>query len=233
MKILFIAGTDTGVGKTVITGLLARFLCDKGYRVVTQKWIQTGCYGFSTDVDAHLARMGKARRDFRRYLSDMMPYCFRLAVSPHLAACFQAERISAGKIKNSLNLLARHFDFVIVEGTGGLLVPISQSLTMADMVRQMKLPVVLVASNRLGAINHTLLSLEALKARRIKTLGVIFNQAFKGTDHKVLKDNPRIVHRISGESLLGVMPRFKDSRQMQQSFTKIGEAVLAKLKSMA
>src|SRR3989338_6203609 len=86
VNVIFVAGTDTGTGKTVITGLLACYLLKKGFKVVTQKWIQTGNRSFSRDIGMHLKLMGKRKKDFSGYFSSMMPYIFRYPSSPHLAA---------------------------------------------------------------------------------------------------------------------------------------------------
>ena len=173
VKVIFIAGTDTGVGKTFVTNLLARHLADKGYRVTTQKWVETGVV--------------KSRAIFS----------FKFAGSPHLAAKLEGKNIKIGRIKKGLNKLSREFDFVIVEGTGGLLVPLTGKKLFIDVVKELKLPVLLVAANKLGAINHTLLSLEALRARQMKVLGVLFNNISKKENKLILKDNPRIIRKFA------------------------------------
>lgn len=231
MKVIFVAGTDTGVGKTVSTGLLGRYLSKKGYRVVTQKWVQTGCSGFPNDLEVHLKLMEKKRRDFEGYLPLMMPYLFKFPSAPHLSARLEKRRIDLARIEKTLKVLANGFDFVIVEGIGGLLVPLTGSCLLADFVKKLNLPVLLVAGNRLGAINHTLLSLEALKARRIKTLGVIFNNISPNEDKRILQDNPKIVARISGEKVLGVLPWVKNLSQLHKHFTPIGKKIIPGLPS--
>ena len=230
MKIIFVAGTDTGAGKTVVTGLLGRYLSKKGYRVITQKWVQTGCSGFpkgvSNDIEVHLRLMEKKHRDFEGYLPLMVPYLFKFPSAPHLSARLEKRRIDLARIEKTLKVLANNFDFVIVEGIGGLLVPLTNSFLLADFVKKLNLPVLLVAGNRLGAINHTLLSLEALKTRKIKTLGVIFNNISPNEDKRILQDNPKIVARISGEKVLGVLPWVKHLSQLHNHFAPIGKKIL-------
>ncbi|HLD83034.1 MAG TPA: dethiobiotin synthase [Candidatus Omnitrophota bacterium] len=205
MNALFITGTDTGVGKTVVTGILARLLQDKGYKVITQKWIQTGCRGFSSDIREHLKIMSKSESEIRDYLDLVFPYTFKLAASPHLASKLEKKRIKAQKIIRSFKALAKRFDFVIVEGIGGALVPYDEKHLVIDIAKKLKLPVLVVAQNKLGAINHTLLTIEALKKRRMKILGILFNDA-KGTSSMVLKDNPKIIKSLTKEKILGVLP---------------------------
>ncbi len=210
MRYIFVAGTDTDIGKSVVTGLLARRLLDNGHSVVTQKWVGTGCSRASNDIDAHLKFMGKSRGDFRGYLQSMMPHIFKFPSSPHLAARLAKRRIDLARIKGSLKKLSKDFNSVIIEGTGGLLVPLDEKTLLIDVVKSLRLPVILVAPNRLGTINHTLLSIEALRMRKIKIIGIIFNNTSKKENRIVLRDNPKIVEKISGTKVLGILPWLKD-----------------------
>ncbi len=182
MRIIFIAGTDTGVGKTVVTRLLARHLSDKGYKVATQKWVETGV------------------------VKSQAVFSFKLAASPHLAARREGKTVNIKKIKKKLKKLSDDHDFIIVEGTGGLLVPLDERRLFIDIVKELKLPVLLVSANRLGTINHTLLSLEALRARKMKVLGVVFNNVTRRENKLILKDNPRIVKKLSGNIPVWIVP---------------------------
>lgn len=175
MSVIFVAGTDTGVGKTVITRLLAHHLSTRGHKVATQKWVETGV------------------------VKGPAVYSFKLATSPHLSARCEGRTINIKKIKDSLKKLSKKHDFVVVEGTGGLLVPITEKTLFIDLVKELNIPVLLVAANRLGAINHTLLSVEALKRRKVKLLGVVFNSISKKENALISKDNPRIVKKFIGK----------------------------------
>jgi len=229
MRALFVTGTDTNVGKSVITGLLARHLLEKGYSVVTQKWVQTGSKGRSTDIDTHLKFMAKGRSDFRDYLQSMAPYIFKLAASPHLASAAEKKIIRIGEIKRCLEDLSANFDRVIVEGSGGLLVPLDRERLLIDAVKEMRLPVLLVAANRLGAINSTLLSIEALRSRGIKIVGVIFNNIVKGEERLILKDNPVAVKTFGGVHVLGTLPSSKDMRTLRKAFAPIAAKMSGKI----
>jgi dethiobiotin synthetase len=223
MNAIFVAGTDTSVGKTVVTGLLARHLSMRGYRVVSQKWVQTGR---ANDLDAHLRWMGRSRAEFRGFLSAMAPCALAAPVSPHLAAELDGARVSASRIRRDFLRLSQHFDFVIVEGTGGLMVPFSRKKLLIDLAQELDLPVLLVAGNRLGAINHTLLSLEALKARKMKVLGVVFNNLPGARNKIVLRDNPKVIEALSGQRALGVLPRTRRPGALVKRFAPIAEKVL-------
>ncbi len=213
----------------MVTGLLARFLLDQGYTVITQKWVQSGASSFYGDIDTHLKIMAKEKKDYQEYLPLMNPYNFRLAASPHLAARSAGVAIDLAKLKKSTGTLARKFDFVLLEGTGGLLVPLNEKKLFIDVVAEMSLPVILICGNKLGAINHTLLSLEALKARRIKILGLIFNATGEKENKIILKDNLEIIEEISKIECLGSLSWSRNLKQLQEQFSPIGERLLATL----
>jgi len=227
---IFVTGTDTGIGKTVITGLLARFLDDQGYKVITQKWVETGTIGFSKDVNFHLKLLGKGKQEFKKHLIDMSPYTFKFPSSPHLGSSLEKKKISIEKIKKSFKCLTKAFDFVVVEGVGGVLVPLNKKKLVIDVAKDLKLPALIVVGNKLGAINHTLLTLEALKTRKMKIIGVVFNDLGNKASKIILKDNPKIIETISGIKSLGNLPWTKDKNLLKKSFKKIGRRILSNLK---
>jgi len=228
-KGVFITATDTGAGKTVVSGLLGRYLSARGKRVITQKWIQTGASGFPEDVDAHLRLMKKTRKDIKAYASRVAPYVFKLASSPHLASSREKKKIDPAVIKKSFRSLSDEFDFVIVEGIGGITVPFSKKSLVIDIARDLALPVIIVAQNRLGAINHTLLTVEAARARRMKLPGIIFNNAGREKNAIILKDNPRIIGALTGEKILGSLPWRKTADSLYEAFKPIGKRILEQL----
>ena len=225
MKAVFISGTDTGVGKTIVSGLLARYLCEKGYRTTTQKWVQTGSRKFSPDVALHLKLMGAQTKRMRQYNSLVCPYVLNFAGSPHLAASYQGKVIRIETIKKSFYSLVRNFDFVVVEGVGGALVPFNRKKLIIDVVKDLRLPVIIVAANKLGAINHTLLTLEALRARKMKIIGVVFNNNRKGENKIIARDNPRIVKELSKENVLGILPWESNKDLLYKKFVPIGKKI--------
>ena len=227
---IFVTGTDTGIGKTLVTGLLAKFLEDRGYKAITQKWVETGSGGFSKDISRHLKLMGKKKQELKDYLSLMSPYTFRFPSSPHLACALEKRNININKIKNSFKVLQTAFDFVIVEGVGGVLVPLDRKKLIIDVVKELKLSVVVVVGNKLGAINHALLTIEALRARRINIIGLVFNQQKNKTAKIILEDNPRTIKTLSGEKILGSFPYTKDLNQSHKIFSPIGQKILNKTK---
>jgi len=226
MKAVFITGTDTGVGKTMVAGLLARYLCEQGRRAVTQKWVQTGTRDFPADVATHLELMGLSRETFQEHAADMNPYALELAASPHLAAAHEQVRIDTRRIVASFRRLSKKFDTVIVEGAGGILVPLNKRKLFVDVVETLNLPVVVVAANKLGAINHTLLTLEALKRRNLVVLGVVFNSLDRQQDETILRDNPKIVQAFAGTLILGQLLWSQDPKRLYRNFKPIAKRIL-------
>lgn len=169
-----VCGIDTGVGKSVVTGLLARHLLDQGSSVITQKLVQTGCVR-PEDIFLHRRLMGIGWQpvDEQRLTC---PYCFPLAASPHLAAeKAGATAVDPTRLNQAADQLAKQFDQLIIEGAGGLLVPLTRSLLLLDYLQSRNWPLLLVTSPRLGSINHTLLCLEAVKQRQMRLLGLVYN----------------------------------------------------------
>ena len=225
-KSFFVAGTDTGIGKTVVTGLLAGYLREKGLSVVTQKWVQTGSGMEYSDVCCHLAAMGEKKSSFKKHSDFIVPYSFNLPASPHLAAASEAVEISSNRIRSSFLSLVKDFDVTLVEGTGGLLVPLNDRELSIDIVKSLNLEVILVVGNRLGAINHALLSAAALKDRGIKVSGLIFNSFSPDEDEFILQDNRKIISLFSGVEDLGEVPYEGDPGRRSAAFREIGDRVL-------
>jgi len=169
-----VCGIDTGVGKSVVTGLLARHLLDRGKSVITQKLVQTGCAGRSEDILLHRKLMGIDWQEVDEQ-GLTCPYIFPLPASPHLAAEQAGSLIDSARLDQAADSLAAQFEQLIIESAGGLLVPLTRSLLLLDYLQCRNWPLILVTGPRLGSINHTLLSLEAIKQRGMKLLGLVYN----------------------------------------------------------
>ncbi|MBD3379073.1 MAG: dethiobiotin synthase [Candidatus Omnitrophica bacterium] len=220
---IFLTGTDTGVGKTLVAGLLARYLKRRDVSVVTQKWVQTGCVGVSEDIETHLKIMGVNGADVAEHIAMISPYILTYPASPHLAAERDKKTIEPSKIIKAYKALSAKFEHVVVEGAGGWLVPISRKATCADVVKEMLLPVLIVAENRLGAINHTLLTIESVRSKGLNVLGVVFNRISGDGDEHLLEDNKRIVSEITGVNVLGELAFSADMDELVNSFSGIGD----------
>jgi len=216
-KAVFVSGTDTGIGKTLITGMLARYLQSQGLNVITQKWVQTGSSLPGSDIKTHLKIMGRRISEVSEFSNLISPYVFKFPASPHLAAEFERKKIYSGKIVSSFKTLVRKFDFVIVEGTGGALVPLDRKTLLIDLVKKLDIPVLLVCPNKLGAINQALLTIEALKRRKLTIIGMILINLPR-QNKRILKDNQKTIKKLSGIDMLGILPWNKDHLYLYRKF---------------
>ncbi len=175
--ILFVSGIDTDAGKSYATGWLARRYMDKGLTVATQKFIQTGNDGRSEDIEVHRRIMGVKELPEDSDLTTS-PVIFSYPASPHLAARLDGREIDFSAIDRSAELLSSRYDVLLIEGAGGLMVPLTDDMLTIDYPVSRKLPVVLVTNGRLGSISHTLLALEAIGHRGLKLHSVLYNEHF-------------------------------------------------------
>ena len=191
--VYFISGIDTGVGKTVVTGLMARWLRATGRDVITVKMVQTGNTGFSEDLDAHraLAGMDPLPEDG---LGLTAPQIFSFPSSPELAARLEGRVVDLEKIAHAVAACAAAHEVVLVEGAGGLAVPLTAETLSVDFAAAQGWPLILVASGHLGSINHIILSLEAAKARGMSVAGVVYNWS-PDVDPTIDADTPAVTLR--------------------------------------
>lgn len=187
MTLQFVSGIDTDAGKTIATGWLAGRFLREGRNVVTAKLVQTGSDELSPDILTHRRLMGKgllpADIDGRT-----MPETFRYPASPHLAAELEGRTVDFAKIERALMSLEAQYDTVLVEGAGGLMVPLTRELLTIDYVAENGWSVWFVTSGKLGSVNHTLLSLEAMKRRDMPLAGLIFNDFCPSHDKIIAQD---------------------------------------------
>ena len=186
-SVYFISGIDTGIGKTYTTGYLAKLWNAQGKKTITQKLIQTGNVDISEDIEQHREIMGMGW--FPEDESKLtMPEIFTYPASPHLATRIDGREIDFQKIENATEQLAEKYEIVLLEGAGGLMVPLTTDLLTIDYVAEKKHPVILVTSGRLGSINHTILSLEAIKSRGLQLYAVAYNLKDESQDELISKD---------------------------------------------
>ncbi|UNU74013.1 dethiobiotin synthase [Moraxella nasovis] len=182
MSVYFITGIDTDIGKTYATGVLAREFIKLGKSVITQKLVQTGVTGqVADDIITHRQLMGISLQDTDTD-GTTCPMMFAKPASPHLSARLENKTIDTAIITKATQRLQSHYDIVLLEGAGGVLVPMSDELLTLDHIAHCGYPVIIVTSARLGSINHTLLSLEAIANRGLDVAGVVFNHYFDGDD---------------------------------------------------
>lgn len=219
-----IVGTDTGVGKTIVTRLLYHYFLQNDISAITQKWVQCGDLSH-TDLDHHDRWVDQPSGPVPHH-TERQVYAFPLAVSPHLASKSADCSIDPSHISHSFQVLRDSYDRVIVEGSGGILVPINTQTTLLDIIQTHHIPVVVVVANKLGCINHALLTAEVLKNRGIHCLGFIFNRLSDMIDPMMAHDNPIIISRLSGLPTLGVLPFTTDKDTLIRAFQPIGRSLL-------
>ena len=189
----FVSGIDTGIGKTVATGLMARALRARGVDAITVKMVQTGNDGFSEDLDAHRAMCGLGRLpEDEKGLTA--PQIFSFPSSPLLAARLEGREVDLARIAAAVKTCAANREVVLVESAGGLCVPLAEETLSVDFAAAQGWPLVLVTCGRLGSINHTILSLEAAKARGMAVAGVVWNW-FPDADARIDADSLETTRR--------------------------------------
>lgn len=198
----FVTGTDTNVGKTLISCALLHGFSGQGLRVVGMKPVACDEGAVSEDV-----RSLRAASNVLASRGQVNPYCFERAVAPHLAAQFAGIRINLERIVQSYRELATQADMVIVEGAGGFCVPLNESEDGADLARQLKLPVILVVGMRLGCLNHALLTKRAIAASDLKMAGWVANCVDESMS--MLNENIAALELRFDAPLLGVVPHYQ------------------------
>lgn len=172
--ILFITGIDTNIGKTFATGMIARALAERGKSVITQKMVQTGCTEVSEDIEMHRQLQGVPFTEEDK-AGWTCPYIFTYPCSPHMAAERDGRSIDLSVVTEATRRLQEKYEYVLLEGAGGLMVPNDLHTLAIDYVKEQGYPVILVTSGKLGSINHTLLSLYACKQYGIPVRAVAYN----------------------------------------------------------
>lgn len=191
-NIYFVTGIDTDAGKSYVTGYLARQWNEQGLHTITQKLIQTGNNGFSEDIDLHRKLMGSGYTEEDK-VGLTMPEIFTYPASPHLASRLDDRPIDFDKIEKATRILSERYDAVLLEGAGGLMVPLTEEYLTIDYIVEKGYPVILVTSGRLGSINHTLLSLEAIARRNMNLYMVAYNLYPETPDQTISNDTKRFI----------------------------------------
>ena len=205
MNGVFITGTDTGVGKTYVTCGLAAALCRRGKKVGVLKPAETGCE--LRDGQLYPADT----LDLIRYAGGLLPaelvcpYQLSAALAPEAAAEVAGVTIEKDTILDHYRRIATHHDITLVEGAGGLLVPLSTDYTFADLILDLHIPLVVVVASKLGAINHTLLTLQCAEGLGLSVRGYILNHLQRDAD-LATRTNSQVLARWTKVPCLGAVP---------------------------
>jgi dethiobiotin synthetase len=215
-KGIFITGTDTGVGKTLLAASLAAFLRDRGYRVGVMKPAETGCPESDGTLIPQDALRLKEAAGCAEPIETICPYSFAEPLAPSIAAERSNRKIDVDLLLSTYGEISAKYDVTLVEGAGGLMAPLLPSYTYADFARVLKLPVLVVAANKLGVINHLLLTLEHASCRGLKVLGYVLNR-ISNENSLAAETNREVLFGLTGVPCLGELP-FIEMAGTQKTF---------------
>ena len=199
-RALFITATDTGVGKTIATFVLGTLLKSKGFDVGVMKPVQCG---------GHDAAFLKKSLEIDDDLSAINPCYAPEPLSPHLAFRRARKKVDVAKIRRAYALLRRRHEVLLIEGAGGLMVPLKNNYYNTDLIRDLNAEIIIVSRLGLGTINHTLLTIHQAKAYGLKIKGILFSNTDPKTKGIAEQTNPAEIKRLSGVRILGTIPYSK------------------------
>ncbi len=216
-NVLFITGTDTGVGKTYISTLIIKSLLNLGIKAGYFKPVETGCDPFCEDALKLSKITGQS-------IEESVLYQFKFPVAPYVAQIEENKKISIEKILEKIKYLSKKYEFLIVEGAGGIMVPITEEkgkiITYLDLINLTKMPVLVVSRANLGTINHTVLTVKALKDTDVQIKGIVLNRASKNPD-LAEKKNPQVISRMTGIKHIFKVYENQDNLNLNDILTKI------------
>ena len=219
---LFITGTDTGVGKTLVACGLAALLKSMGYKVGVMKPAETGCEERDGKLFPQDASYLKEASGCGEPLEKICPYRLRDPLAPSVAAAREGIQIDVSLLERVYGEISSAHDITLVEGAGGLLVPILPSFTYADLARLLKPPILVVAANRLGVINHLLLTLEHASCRSLSVLGYGFNR-LDAQPSLAADTNREALLSLTAVPCLGEIPYIEDLEAKRPSLADLFE----------
>jgi dethiobiotin synthetase len=204
-KAIFITGTDTGVGKTFFSCGLAALLRADGYKVGVMKPAETGCVEKNGQMFADDAWRLKEASGSAEPMDKICPYRLAEPLAPSIAAEHVGVKIDIDHLLAVCSDISAKHDITLVEGAGGLMVPLVPSFTFADFARVAKLPIIVVAANKLGVVNHLLLTLEHASSKGLQPLGYVLNQ-LSGETSLAAESNREVLAGMTGVPCLGELP---------------------------
>lgn len=209
-KGIFITGTDTGVGKTIVSAITVRALLKRGFKVGVMKPFETGCLKEGNKLLPSDSIFLRDMAEMEESLFLINPSRFELPLSPLAASLIEKRDVDIEKVLRSYELLKKKYDFLVVEGAGGILVPLStdrssQGIFMADLIKMFKIPAIIVCRPTLGTINHTLLTVKYAISQGIEVIGVIINYSNPPGKDISEESNPYILRKLSPKPILGII----------------------------
>jgi len=258
MKGLFVTGTDTGVGKTALSALLLAEIRRRKINAAPIKPVQTGCVKPETgnlkleeeqdaefqvsSLTSHVSSLSVPDLDYALSMADMevsdedyrnmAPYTFEPACSPHLAANLAGTEIDIAEMIIAARTLASDYEFVVAEGAGGIMVPLNRREMMLDLMQALKLPVLIAARPGLGTINHTLLSIRALRSDGLDIAGVVFVASQPAEPGYIEEDNGTTIEQFGKVPILGTIPYCARLAESRTKYTALPIPVVAEVEKI-
>jgi dethiobiotin synthetase len=232
-KGFFMTGTDTGVGKTVITGALILFIRHLGFRVCGMKPIETGCLKSKFKVQSSKFKVKeevlippdgmflKKIADMDDTINSVTPIRLENPLAPFPASEIEGIPVDIEKIKKAYAELSKKYDVVVVEGIGGLLVPIQRDYFVLDLAKEFGLPIIIVSRPGIGTINHTLLTINHAMKERLNVAGIILNYSRPPENTLAEETNPEVIRQICPVPILGIFPYIKSRERVALEKTAI------------
>lgn len=203
-KGIFVVGTDTDVGKTVVTAGLLHVLRSKGHRATYFKGALSGAIEDGNKLIPGDTDLVSQVSGLKEPYENITPYIFKTAISPHLAAQIEDNPIDLNIIKAKFEKLKEKYDFIITEGSGGIICPLinrdEEIYTLGDLIKDLNMSTVVVARGGVGTINHTVLTVKYIESMGIKVKGIIINNY---EDNYIIKDNIKVIEKLTGISIVG------------------------------
>ena len=209
---VFVTGTDTDVGKTFVTAGLAAVMQSLGYKSGVYKPFQSGAEvknGFLVAPDLAYVK----QLDF--YVETLCSYLMKAPTAPYIAAELEGIEIELDTVKKEYETIKNNCEILLVEGAGGLMVPVTKEVLMIDVAKMFDIPLLIVARPDLGTINHTLLTINAAKQAGLDVAGVIINRYPQGTNDPAIKTAPKLIEEYSDATILGIIPDIKDFKNVK------------------
>jgi dethiobiotin synthetase len=206
MNGFFVTGTDTGVGKTIIACGLAAVLKEKRFDVGVFKPLLSGILRDDPESDTSLLK-----KMSQTYLSheDITPFEFKEPLAPYVAGKLEGKLIGIEEVLHYWEMIRGKHQYFIVEGAGGISVPLGENFLVSDLIKALELPIVIVARPNLGTINHTFLTVQYAKSMGLRIAGIVINGI---SDHPDLAEitNPKLIEELCGVPILGITPKFNE-----------------------
>jgi dethiobiotin synthetase len=203
---LFITGTDTGIGKTLVAAAIARWFSLRGHRVGVSKPIASGCVKRREGLVSEDAEFLAHAADSPHSLEMICPQTFEAPLAPAEAAAIAKTSVDWSAVQRSMDTIARDSDVMIVEGAGGVIVPLDAKTTVLDLIVSLKLPAIIVARPNLGTINHTVLTIDRLRAAGVTVAGVVINRYPTDSVGLAEETSPRWIEKLGKTSVLCLVP---------------------------